>query len=87
VTTLRDSLDAWQDVDSAEHTLATLLGIVPATSAMHHYKWMYWSANPTGAALHECLMVLIRAGILESREGETEVRWSPTWQPPPTSTP
>lgn len=86
--TLRDSLGhEWGNVDGAEHDLATLLGIVPEASKMHNYKWTYWSANPVGEALHECLMVLVRAGVLEVREGESEVRWSPDWQPPATSVP
>jgi hypothetical protein len=44
--TLRAALgEDWQDVDVAEHSLAIVLGLVPPTSRLGQYKWLYWSSD------------------------------------------
>jgi hypothetical protein len=81
--TLRAALgEGWQDVDAAEHSLAIALGLVPPGSSLTGYRWLYRTANPVGAALHDCLIALVRAGVLRERDGDTAVRWSPEFRAP-----
>jgi hypothetical protein len=76
--TLKDSLSEWQDFDGAAHELANCLGLMDesvdfATDAKH----VYWSANPVGTALNQCLQELSKAGILEFRdEPDVQYRWN-----------
>ena len=78
IKTLKDALSEWQDIDGAAHDLAICLGLMDesvdfATDAKH----VYWSKNPVGTALDQCLQELGKAGILEFRdEPDFQYRWN-----------
>lgn len=73
VADLRRGLLNWTDVDVAEFLVGQALGAFPpAYTAMRHLKWMFWSANPIGDALHG---VILRAPQLEYDADVTQARW------------
>jgi hypothetical protein len=67
MTSLREALADWTDIDDAEHFLALCLGIAEAGSTMRDYKAAYWSDNPTGNTLAHILDRLVGIGVLEKR--------------------
>lgn len=81
--TLRERLakysgpDTWHDPDTPMADLAVLLGLMEDGDYLK-YKWVFWSNNPVGNALHKCVQVLAEAGVLEEND-EGEYRWNPAF--------
>jgi hypothetical protein len=73
--TLRESLEDWTDADGAAFALGILVGLFPPDQPWLEVKWMFWTDNPTGRGLHEALMALVKAGILEETDGESLFRF------------
>ena len=85
MTTLREHLGDWVDIDVAEHDLAQCLGIMPSNSQMSdpRWKWVYWIDNRFGNFFVRTLDQLVELGILEKRdEPDFQYRWSPKSQMP-----
>lgn len=75
MTTLRERLLDWVDFDDAAHELGVVLGLwMPGTFQEH--KWVFWSKNVLGEALHTALIALSGPdGPLEYDQEETRFRW------------
>ena len=65
--TLADRLAEWRDWDGAAFELGVVLGLFEEGDWLKN-KGIVWSANPVGDVLHEILLTLTRAGLLERRE-------------------
>jgi hypothetical protein len=76
--TLKEKLKNWEDIDIVQHELGILLGIVDESkgSFAREYKWVYWSNNPVGNALHDILMNLVEIEFLEYDEDEGKLRFN-----------
>ena len=90
---LREQLSDWQDWDGAGYELGKALGI------FERYDWfkakhLFWSRNPLGEGLHDCLEALVEAGVLigdggiegggESESAKTactRFKWNPEFIP------
>ncbi|MFD5323518.1 hypothetical protein [Streptomyces sp. NPDC127092] len=66
----------WTDSDGAAYQLGKALGIFGEHERFASLKWVFWSENPVGRALHEILLQLVAAGILEQDEDEDQFRWA-----------
>jgi hypothetical protein len=75
-------MSAWQDSDGAAYELAVALGALPADSFLE-YKWVFWTVNPLGDGLHQALLALVDAGLLEHDEDESRFRRQPGFSSPP----
>ena len=74
---LRDDLSEWSDWDGAGVALAKHLGLIETTEAFGGRKGIFWSNNPVGNALTDCLNRLTEATILERRdEPDIQFRWN-----------
>jgi hypothetical protein len=74
--TLADQLAEWQDWDGAAFELGVALGLFKQDEWLQS-KGVFWTDNPIGNALHDVLLTLTRAGILERREEPDEAfRWA-----------
>lgn len=59
----------WNDWDGAAYKLGLTLGLFDKQkhSFQTGVKHVFWTANPVGKALHECLESLVGAGVLLGR--------------------
>ncbi|MGW2401861.1 hypothetical protein ACWCYY_35430 [Kitasatospora sp. NPDC001664] len=73
---LPNELADWVDSDGAAYLLGRTLGIFAEDQDFSSMKWAFWTANPVGDALHESLLQLTAAGILERDEDEDRFRWA-----------
>jgi hypothetical protein len=77
---LNERLREWQDFDVAAYDLGVVLGLFADTPEGgwwldHAPKWVFWSDNPLGNALHELLQQLVTIRVLESNE-HGQYRWN-----------
>ena len=80
---LSRTLADWTDWDSAAYAVGTALGVFTGDEDWLSMKGTFWSANPLGDGLHDVLMALVRAGVLEHRdEPDLQFRWSAARQSP-----
>jgi len=82
---LKKKLAQWHDWDGAAYELGIALGIFDAEK--HPFqtktKHVFWTNNPVGNALHDCLNRLVSAGVLERQEpdsGDIQFRWNPSFE-------
>ncbi|WP_203935295.1 hypothetical protein [Virgisporangium ochraceum] len=75
--TLADNLTDWTDSDGAAYELGRALGLFAGRTFLD-VKGVFWDNNPLGNGLHDALLLLVRAGVLEVRDGEDQFRWNPT---------
>lgn len=68
---LADDLAEWTDWDLAADALGRRLGVLKGSYATQT-KGIHWTNNPLGAGLHDALLALVRAGVLERREDPDE---------------
>jgi hypothetical protein len=74
--TLAARLVDWRDWDGAAFELGVVLGLFE-DGDWPKDKGVVWSANPIGDALHDVLLALTRAGVLEQREEpDVAFRWA-----------
>ncbi|MFF7680026.1 hypothetical protein [Actinacidiphila glaucinigra] len=74
---LSEGLPDWTDGDRAAFVVGCSLGIFGDSVAFTRIKWVFWTDNPLGNALHGVLLHLAAAGVLERREEWDErFRWS-----------
>jgi hypothetical protein len=79
--TLADDLADWTDWDYAGYSLGLQLGILSGDFAVAN-KAVFWTDNPLGNGLHDALLALVTAGVLERREEPDEqFRWRGTRRP------
>jgi hypothetical protein len=75
---LASDLREWTYWDGAAFALGTTLGLFEGRS-FRDAKSVFWTDNPLGNGLHDALLALVRAGVLERREEPDEqFRWSGT---------
>jgi hypothetical protein len=69
-------LAEWTDWDTAAYLLGQTLGVF-TTAEFVNVKQVFWTNNMLGNGLHEALLALSRAGVLERREEPSEqFRWA-----------
>lgn len=80
------SLKDWTDWDRAAFHLGAVFGLWEPTEPdtgkenWNGLKWVFWTSNPLGEMLHEQLLALARAGVLEHRsEPDDQFRWNPNF--------
>jgi hypothetical protein len=82
---LKIRLATWKDWDSAAYELGVCLGLWGDAGAplwedpWHGLKHIFWTANPLGEALHNMLLELVTAGVLEAQEDKLSFRWNPNY--------
>jgi hypothetical protein len=64
----------WHDWDGAAYELAVSLGVLDPGMTYQASKWLFWTDNLVGNALHQMLLALVEAGALESNEDD-QFRW------------
>jgi hypothetical protein len=73
---LADDLADWVDWDVAAHFLGRSLGVFPDQDFPGGFKYVFWTDNPLGNGLHDALLALVRAEVLERRdEPDEQFRW------------
>lgn len=86
MATLQERLRAWHDWDTAAYEVGACLGLwgdfgaPPGEDAWLGTKSIFWTDNPLGNALHNFLLDLVKAGMLESKEEYLEFRWNPNYK-------
>ncbi|MGW4895891.1 hypothetical protein ACWEQL_27095 [Kitasatospora sp. NPDC004240] len=74
---LSTELADWTDWDGAAFHVGRALGVFPESETFPHVKSVFWTANPLGDALHDILLCLAAAGVLERRdEPDEQFRWN-----------
>ncbi|MEV8505054.1 hypothetical protein AB0368_09525 [Actinoplanes sp. NPDC051475] len=69
--TLADNLTEWTDWDGAQYSLGQALGLFEGKSFIE-VKHVFWTDSTLGTELHELLLALIRADVLDRREEPDE---------------
>ncbi|WP_432016572.1 hypothetical protein [Streptomyces hydrogenans] len=69
---LSEGLAGWTDWDGAAFVAGRSLGIFEESVTFTQVKPVFWTDNPLGNALHEVLLQLVAAGVLERREEPDE---------------
>ena len=70
------SLADWSDWDLAAFLLGRAIGFYETIAQFQRHKDDYLSADPLGSGLHDALVTLAEAGLLERRdEPKTQFRW------------
>ncbi|MEU2231632.1 hypothetical protein [Streptomyces vietnamensis] len=74
---LSEGLAGWTDWDGAAFKVGRSLGIFSETETFTQVKWVFWTNNRLGNALHEVLVQLTAAGVLERRDEPDDIqfRW------------
>jgi hypothetical protein len=78
-----DRLSSWHDSDQAGYELGVMLGLLPDDAFAQH-KWVFWTNNQLGDALHQTLLTLAAGGLLIYDEdndrfrkaGDPDVPWT-----------
>jgi hypothetical protein len=69
-------LAEWTDSDVAAYLLGRSLGLFQNQNFQTDTKHVFWTNNPLGNGLHDALLALVRAGVLERRdEPDEQFRW------------
>jgi hypothetical protein len=72
---LADDLAEWTDWDGAAYVLGRTLGLFHDTDFLRA-KHVFWTDNRLGNGLHDALLALVDAGVLDRREEPDEqFRW------------
>lgn len=73
--TLADALADWNWWDGAQFELGQAMGHFAGCEFLE-VKYVFWADNPLGNGLHDILLMLVEAGVLERREEPDEqFRW------------
>ena len=64
---LRETLADWTDWDMAAFCLGRTLGLYERQNDWWRMKGTFWTENPMGSTLHDMLLALAKAGVLEER--------------------
>jgi len=73
---LNADLADWTDWDFAAHILGRALGLTLGDFSTEA-KSVYWTDNRLGNGLHDALLALVQAGVLERRQDPDEqFRWA-----------
>ncbi|WP_327714807.1 hypothetical protein OG381_04625 [Streptomyces sp. NBC_00490] len=73
---LSEGMAGWTDWDGAAFTVGRSLGVFGRSETFIQVKWVFWTDDPVGNALHEVLLQLVAAGVPERREEPDEqFRW------------
>jgi hypothetical protein len=76
IVTLASDLQERTDWDGAGYLLGIHLGILSGNFATDN-KHVFWTDNDLGNGLHEALLGLVKAGVLEHRsEPDEQFRWA-----------
>jgi hypothetical protein len=71
-----EDLADWADWDVAAHLLGRSLGLFQGQDFRTDAKHVFWTDNPLGNGLHDALLALVRAEVLERRdEPDEQFRW------------
>ena len=72
---LADDLADWTDWDVAAYALGRALGLFREADFLG-VKQVFWTDNHLGVGLHDALLALVSAGVLDRREEPDEqFRW------------
>ena len=76
VVALAEDLADWEDWDSAAYLLGRSLGLFQGQNFQTSAKHVFWKDNDLGNGLHDALLALTRARILDRKEEPDEqFRW------------
>lgn len=82
---LKVRLSDWRDWDTAAYELGVCLGLWMDFGApvyedpWHGLKHIFWTDNNLGNSLHEILINLVIAGVLESKDDNSSFKWNPNY--------
>lgn len=69
---LRQDLADWADWDAAAYRLGRSLGLFKGHDFQTDAKHVFWTDSPLGNGLHDALLALVRAEVLERRDEPDE---------------
>jgi hypothetical protein len=73
---LAEDLGEWTDCDFAAYVLGRSLGLFQGQNFQTDAKHVFWTDNDLGNGLHDALLALARAGVLDHREEpDDQFRW------------
>lgn len=73
--TFADELSGWTDWDGAAFELGRTLGLFTG-QGFREVKYVFWTSNALGDGLHDALLALTAAGVLDRRdEPDEQFRW------------
>lgn len=75
---LVDTLASWTDWDYAAYLLGRSIGLFENQNFHVDVKHVFWTDNPLDNGLHEALLSLVRADVVEHRYSEnddSQFRW------------
>jgi hypothetical protein len=73
--TLAAALAGWTDSDGAAFELGRAVGLFDET-VFAKVKHIFWTDNALGNGLHDALLALVRAGVIDQREDDgDQFRW------------
>lgn len=73
---LADDLRDWTDWDGAAYAFGQAIGLFERTD-FQRVKHVFWTDNKLGNGLHDALLALANAGVLDRRdEPDEQFRWS-----------
>lgn len=76
LVSLADGLGDWTGWDVAAYSLGCVLGVFREVEFLR-VRHIFWTDNHLGSGLHDALLALVNAGVLERREEPDEqFRWS-----------
>jgi hypothetical protein len=84
--TLQERLKGWHDWDTAAFEVGVCLGLwgdfgaPPGEDPWFGTKHIFWTDNPLGNTLHNFLLGLVKAGMLETNEDSLKFRWNPNFK-------
>jgi hypothetical protein len=73
---LAEDMADWVDCDVAAYLLGRSLGLFQNQNFQTDTKHVFWTANDLGDGLHDALLALVRARVLDRREEpDQQFRW------------
>jgi hypothetical protein len=70
------ALADWTDWDFAGYRLGRSIGLFAGQNFHIDVKHVFWTSNPLGDGLHDALLALVLAGVVERRdEPDEQFRW------------
>lgn len=77
ITTLKEYLKEWTDLETAGYDLGYCLGLLTEDMDYRDAKFLFWSSNPVGDTLIGFLDELVKLGVLEFKDEDDHLyKWN-----------